>query len=96
MNQLGQEHVATLESVRSDLHQLFEGAHHGAYDPRLAQLDSALATAKMAIEHLFDEQARNTELRQRLRSSRQAQDRHGHQVPEAALTAIQENGDGAV
>jgi uncharacterized protein YukE len=85
-----QANVNVLESVRSDMHQLFEGAHHGVYDARLAQLDSAIRTAAMAIEHLFDEQERNTELRERLRTSRQDQDRHGHQVPELALTDIQE------
>lgn len=45
----------TVENLKAFLHGEFRGR---AAEPRLHQLDSALATADMAIDHLYDEAER--------------------------------------
>lgn len=41
-----------LKKVGGEMHALHAG--HPVHDARLAQLDGALATARMAVDHLFD------------------------------------------
>ncbi len=49
------EALAALAQVRQAMHEQFPD-----HPARLAQLDGALATAGMAVEHLHDEQARHS------------------------------------
>lgn len=82
-----EEALAKLDEVRRAMHDQFPG------NPgRLEQLDSALSTAGMAVEHLHDEEAREADLRKRLvegdthgpggsrRSALEVMQAHGHQV----------------
>lgn len=47
--------------------------------PRLRQLNSALTTAWMAIEHLVDEDVRHRSLHDRIVGEGAVADKHGHQ-----------------
>lgn len=47
--------TAALGDIRDAMHARFDGARHLG---RLEQLDYALATAGMAVDHLHDEQVR--------------------------------------
>lgn len=60
-----QETQAALQRVGEALHQQFED-EVATHSLRLQQLDSALATAAMAAECLFDEEEREIELAQRM------------------------------
>ena len=48
------DYLQSLEDVRVEAHEEFRD-----HPDRLAQLDSALATAAMVVEHLFDEEVRH-------------------------------------
>lgn len=52
------EALTHLESIKTAMHQQF-GETDDLHRGRLAQLDHALATAAMAIEHLVDEDVRH-------------------------------------
>jgi hypothetical protein len=56
------EALAALAEVASFANTTF-GAHH---EGRLGQLSTAVATARMAIEHLVDEDARELDLAKRI------------------------------
>lgn len=60
-----EEALDLLGHVKSAVHARFED-EHGTHQARLSQLDSALATAVMAVEHLHDEEVRERELAQRI------------------------------
>jgi hypothetical protein len=87
-NTLGPEGaLAALEQVREWVHTDF-GPPGPDHSGRLAQLDSALATARMAVEHLFDEDLRERDLHRRMTEAAlsrhdpemaKALERHGHQ-----------------
>lgn len=49
------ETKTALENIAAAMHEQFPDERHAA---RLEQLDHHLSTAAMAVEHLFDEQAR--------------------------------------
>lgn len=54
--------IAALKAVSASMRATF-GPHH---EGRLGQLDQAIATAVMAVEHLVDEDARETDLAVRI------------------------------
>jgi hypothetical protein len=55
-----EEALSTLDDIKAALHELNLALHERFPKNigRLAQLDYHIATAGMAVEHLFDEQAR--------------------------------------
>jgi len=57
-----EEALAALGAVKGFAEEAY-GAHHAG---RLGQLDTALSTARMAIEHLADEDARELDLARRI------------------------------
>jgi hypothetical protein len=78
-NSLGLEGaLAALEQVREWAHTDF-GPPGPDHSVRLAQLDSALATAGMAVEHLVDEDVRHRHLHQRIVNEPALATIHGHQ-----------------
>jgi hypothetical protein len=52
---------AALDAIYSDIHSQFESEDR-LHETRLSQVDSALATARMAIEHLYDEEIRHRQV----------------------------------
>lgn len=57
-----EEALAALEAVKAFAEETY-GAHHAG---RLGQLGTALSTARMAVEHLADEDARELDLARRM------------------------------
>ena len=57
-----EEILSAIEDIKAEVHGMY-GAHHAA---RLAQLDGALDTAAMAVQHLLDEEEREVDLAQRI------------------------------
>jgi hypothetical protein len=47
-----------LAEIRADVHSMY-GSDDGLHRARLEQLDGALATASMAVEHLSEEEIRH-------------------------------------
>jgi hypothetical protein len=83
------EALAKLDEVRQAMHDQFP-----ENSGRLGQLDSALATADMAVEHLFDEEMRHVDLVKRILSTPRglraddpsnAAERSAHQVRPGAI-----------
>lgn len=81
--------LAALEEVYQGLSGRFRDEHNGVHGPRLEQLRSALTTAQMAVEHLFDEYDREADLRYRVTTTpaglpvdhpNNLYTKHGHQV----------------
>lgn len=68
-------HKKKLKEVQSDLRKQFPRATE-----RLAQLDGALATAAMAVDHLYDEEARHQDLEARIAKNPELFLVHGHQM----------------
>lgn len=71
--------VTALRQVGEQMHERFGAAPGPDHGGRLAQLDSALATAQMAVVHLFDEDERARHLHDRLVKEPALHTIHGHQ-----------------
>lgn len=70
--------LASLEAVGKAMADQF-GLPGPDHSGRLAQLQGALATASMAVEHLFDEDLRARHLHQRIVNEPALAVIHGHQ-----------------